>query len=103
MRWLPLLLLLATGCNNECRNLCADWFDYQQDVCGQLDLNDERVSCIADYTQRLVGDDELDECATRRDDLADVRGQSDTTARQACCPDGDGTGCPWQASDASAR
>jgi|GEM_PF-4011986 len=96
MRWLPLLLLLTTGCGSECRTLCAEWFDYQEDVCGVLDLNDERVSCIADYSARLVSDDETTECVQRRTELTTLTAEADSTTRQACCPDAEGDACPWQ-------
>lgn len=84
------LLLLQVGCATECRDLCTAWYDYRTDVCGELQVDDDRVACIADYTTRLVDRAERDECSERRDDLRAVRDGDDP---QACCPGSDG--CPW--------
>ena len=78
-------LLLASGCDSPCQELCTSWFDYQQDVCGTIDTDDARVACISDYRDHLVAEEETAACAERIDQLETLRTESDPTQRRACC------------------
>tara|TARA_B100000029_G_C17365497_1_gene884127 strand:- start:501 stop:857 length:357 start_codon:yes stop_codon:yes gene_type:complete len=82
---LVLGLALSTGCRSECRDLCTRWYDYQQDICGDLDTEDVRVQCLADYRSGQVSEDELLECATIIEQISDLRDLEDSQARAACC------------------
>jgi hypothetical protein len=99
LRWLLPLLLLTAGCDTGCRDLCTSWYDYVSDECGVIDVDDERVTCIADYASRLVTDAELTECGQRSEQLATLRA-SDTPV--ACCPGQETAGCPWQSGSGEA-
>ena len=93
-----LLLLTATsGCRTECRSLCTAWYDYQRDVCGMVDADDERIRCIADYRANKVTDGELVECAEAQVEVEDI-GQLDPPAN-ACLCDEDSADCPQVTAD----
>lgn len=90
---IALLLLVATsGCRTECRSLCTAWYDYQRDVCGTVDADDERIRCIADYRASKATDAELIECAEAEDELEEISELDDPD--NACLCDGDGADCP---------
>lgn len=82
---LALGLVLSTGCRSECRDLCTRWHDYQQDICGDLDTEDARVQCLADYRSGQVSEEELAECTTISEQINDLRDLDDSQARAACC------------------
>jgi hypothetical protein len=94
---LLLLLTIASGCRTECRSLCTAWYDYQRDVCGMVDEDDERIRCIADYRADIVTDEELVECAERQVEVEDI-GRLDPPDN-ACLCDGDSADCPQAAGD----
>ena len=79
------VLLLASACDTECQEFCTAWFDYKQDVCGELDNDDARVSCIADYRGHLVADEERDVCEDLVAEVEALRSSTDRTARESCC------------------
>ena len=96
---LALPLVLAFGaCRTECRTLCTDWYDYQRDVCGVVEADDERIRCIADYRARLVTDEELLLCQEEIAELQRV-GSLDSPERTCLC-DGDRADCPSPTGDA---
>jgi hypothetical protein len=82
---LAVLSAVAAGCSSECRLLCAEWYDYQRDVCGVVDTEDLRVTCVADYATPLGTSGELRECQVRRRELAALRRFRDDTLQEACC------------------
>jgi len=82
---LVLGLALGAGCRSECRDLCTRWYDYQQDICGDLDTEDVRVQCLADYRSGQVSDEELAECLTTTEQIEHLRDLEDSQARAACC------------------
>ncbi|MEE2829616.1 MAG: hypothetical protein VX498_10540 [Myxococcota bacterium] len=87
-----LLLLVTSGCRTECRSLCTAWYDYQRDVCGVVDTDDERVRCIADYKASKVTDAELVECVESQIDLAEISALPEPD--NACLCDEDRDDCP---------
>ena len=92
---LILLLLGSAGCSRqECQRLCTAWYDYQRDVCGQLDNDDQRVTCVSDYRPGRTTDEEVADCAERRVEVAALRANNDAT----CCTWGVDD-CPFGAGD----
>lgn len=88
---LLLLVLACAGCSTECQLLCTTWYDYQLQACGvAVDVDDERVRCISDYSTRLVTEDELTEC-TERIEQVEALGSDD----ESCCPGAATSACPW--------
>ena len=79
------VLLLASACDTECQEFCTAWFDYKQDVCGELDNDDARVSCIADYRGHLVADEELEGCTDLIAQVETLRTSNDPLTRESCC------------------
>ena len=87
------LLLLAggTGCSqNDCQNLCDDWYDYQVMACGTLerDIRLERVRCNRDYSA-AVGEDELEACTEA---IAELATDDANPPEGRCCPQRDAEG-----------
>ena len=82
-------LALGGGCSSECQQLCTAWYDYQRDVCGAVNTDDERVTCISDYRRSRTSEDELNDCATRIPQVREMRSSQDA----ACCTWDLGT-CP---------
>ena len=87
---LLLLVLASMGCSTECQLLCTSWYDYQLQACGVVDVDDERVRCISDYSTRLVTEDELAECAERIEQVEAL-----DSADESCCSGAATTACPW--------
>ncbi len=94
-RWVAPLaaakLLLASGCDTACQEFCTTWLDYRQDVCGELDTDDARIACIADYRDHLVADEETALCRDLIAEIESLRSSSETATRQSCC---DASTCP---------
>jgi|GEM_PF-2517228 hypothetical protein len=78
-------LLLTSACDTSCQEFCTAWFDYRQDVCGELDTDDARISCIADYRGHLVADEEQAVCTDLSAEVESLRNSSDPATRQSCC------------------
>jgi len=74
-------LLLSSGCSTDCQRLCTAWYDYQRDVCGLVNLDDDRVTCISDYRASQSSDAELTACADVIGDVTDLRANGD----DSCC------------------
>ncbi len=72
------LLATASGCSQECLTLCNVWFDYQRDVCGETEVEDERVGCISDYRSGQATEAESTQCAAR---AAEIEALTDAS----CC------------------
>lgn len=70
--------LTGAGCSQECLSLCNVWFDYQRDVCGETEVEDERVVCISDYQSGQATEAEATQCAAR---AAEIEALSD----DSCC------------------
>ncbi len=79
------VVLLSIGCGNECRDLCTAWYDYRRDFCGELDSDDERIRCLADYQESQVTSAALAECSERVQTLNALRDGNDSEAQAACC------------------
>ncbi|MCO4770672.1 MAG: hypothetical protein KDA24_11630 [Deltaproteobacteria bacterium] len=78
---LALSLLFAPGCSSNCQQLCTAWYDYQRDVCGQVNTDDDRVTCISDYRASQSTDQELSDCSERISEVNSLRSASDAS----CC------------------
>jgi len=78
-------ILLVSACDTACQEFCTTWFDYRQDVCGELDTDDARIVCIADYRGHLVAEEEPAVCADLIDEVESLRNSSDPDTRQSCC------------------
>jgi hypothetical protein len=76
--FVALLALPAAGCSQECLTLCNVWFDYQRDMCGETEAEDERVGCISDYQSEQATEAEATQCAAR---AAELEALKDTS----CC------------------
>ncbi len=74
-------LAVSPACSTDCQRLCTAWYDYQRDVCGQVNTDDDRVTCISDYRRSNSTPDELAACASRIGDVNALR----TTADPSCC------------------
>jgi hypothetical protein len=82
------------GCSPQCQKLCTDWFDYRSNVCNEFNLEDDRVTCIADYRRRSVSDDELTQCEQQRVEVRALLAAKD----DRCC--GEDAGQPPECSGA---
>jgi hypothetical protein len=71
----------ASGCSTNCQQLCTAWYDYQRDVCGAVNLDDDRVTCISDYRRSQSSTSELSACAARIPDVTALRAAGD----DRCC------------------
>ena len=76
---------LLSGCSQDCRITCTAWFDYQRDVCGVLDTDDERVRCISDYTSSATTETEQTQCREQTEAIEALTVSEDT----ACCDSSD--------------
>ena len=81
--------VLASACSTECQRLCTAWYDYQRDVCGVVQTDDARVTCIADYRLSRTTPDELTECSARMDEVRALG-----AARDGSCCSWDRDDCP---------
>ena len=78
---LALTLCFASACSTECQQLCTAWYDYQRDVCGKVNLDDDRVTCISDYRRSQSSEGELLLCEARIPDVVALRSSGD----DRCC------------------
>jgi len=76
-----LLLATAPACSTDCQRLCTAWYDYQRDVCGQVNTDDDRVTCISDYRRSNSTTEELAACADRIGEVQALRNVADAS----CC------------------
>ncbi len=81
----PLLSFVLGACDSDCRLLCGEWYDYQRDICGVVDTEDPRVTCVADYKSGAAADEELAQCRVRRRELTAMRRHPEHAVQQACC------------------
>lgn len=88
-----LALAVAPACSTDCQRLCTAWYDYQRDVCGQVNTDDDRVTCISDYRRSNSTTDELAACADRISEVNVLRSTADASCcswdAETCPPGGD--------------
>ena len=89
------VLLLASACDTECQEFCTTWFDYQQDICGEIDTEDARILCIADYRGHLVAAEERDACQDLVAEVEALRSSTDRQQQESCCA-GNSCQLSWQ-------
>ena len=75
------VLAFAPACSSNCQQLCTSWYDYQRDVCGQLNTDDDRVTCISDYRASQSTDAELGSCVDLVPEVNALRAAGD----DSCC------------------
>ncbi len=84
-----ILLLSAVGCDNACLDLCAAWYDFQDEACGAENTVDFQARCEDDY--RSSGDSLLAGC----DEILIEVNNLDATLGEAhpCCVEVSGEAC----------
>ena len=69
MRPIIFAIVVLTGCQNECQQVCLDMADYAETDCDKTFKDAQVDACLEKYSEAT--DKELDTCATYGDRIAE--------------------------------